>query len=195
MRGLIFSLTFLLFSFLMPPAMAASAVFAGGCFWCMEAVYQDVDGVDSVVSGFTGGSHPKPTYNGAHTGHYEAVLVNYDAAVISYQALLDLFWVNVDPFDAGGQFCDRGDSYRPALFVATPAERAQAQASKTQVVQRFPTPAVVVPILERAEFHAVEEGHQDYYMKNPVRYKYYRYRCGRDERLQSIWGDQAGSGH
>lgn len=192
MRGVIYSVCGLMLSFFVPPTMAATAVFAGGCFWCMEAAYQDVDGVGDVVSGFTGGSHPRPTYNGAHTGHYEAVLVNYDETVISYQQLLDLFWLNVDPFDGGGQFCDRGDSYRPALFVATPAERAQAQNSSQHVIQEFPSEAVLVPVLERAEFFAVEEGHQDYYLKNPVRYKYYRYRCGRDERLQSIWGSRAG---
>ncbi|MEE4661553.1 MAG: peptide-methionine (S)-S-oxide reductase MsrA, partial [Halieaceae bacterium] len=105
-------------------AGAATAVFAGGCFWCMEAAYQEVPGVSDVVSGFTGGSHPNPTYNGAHTGHYEAVEVTYDPGQISFEQLLVLFWANVDPFDGDGQFCDRGESYRPAIFVAGDGERA-----------------------------------------------------------------------
>jgi peptide-methionine (S)-S-oxide reductase len=193
MRGVIFSVSLLMLSIFVQPAMAASAVFAGGCFWCMESDYQDVDGVSSVVSGFTGGSHPKPTYNGAHTGHYEAVLVNYDETVISYQQLLDLFWVSIDPFDGGGQFCDRGDSYRPALFVATAEEKRLAQASRQRVVTQFPKQTVNTPVLDRHEFFPVEEGHQDYYLKNPIRYKYYRYGCGRDKRLEAVWGAASGS--
>ena len=173
---------------------AATAAFAGGCFWCMEAAYQDVEGVEDVVSGFTGGTHPNPTYKGAHDGHYEAILVTYDPDRISYRELLDLFWVNVDPFDDGGQFCDRGESYRPAVFVGNEDERALAESSRQQVVDRFPDQEVRTPILPRADFFTVEEGHQDYYLKNPLRYKFYRFNCGRDKRLQQIWGDAAGGG-
>ena len=195
MRRTIFSVSLVLLCLLSLPARADTVVFAGGCFWCMESAYQDVEGVSEVVSGFTGGSHQNPTYKGAHTGHYEAVLVSYDADVISYRDLLDLYWVNVDPFDDGGQFCDRGESYRPALFVATSSERALAEASRQRVISQFPEQAVVAPVLSRSKFFPVVEGHQDYYRKNPVRYKYYRYRCGRDQRLQEIWGDAAGGRH
>ncbi len=170
-----------------PGAWSASAIFAGGCFWCMEAAYQDVPGVTDVVSGFSGGSHPNPTYKGAHDGHYEVVLVNYDPARISFETLLDLYWVNVDPFDRGGQFCDRGESYRTAIFVDGDDERALAEASKAEVVALYPGQEVVTPILPRAKFFPVEEGHQDYYMKNPLRYKYYRFGCGRDRRLDQVW--------
>ena len=171
------------------PALAASAVFAGGCFWCMESAYQEVEGVSDVVSGFSGGSHPRPTYQGAHTGHYEVVLVTYDPGVISYRELLDVYWRNIDPFDAGGQFCDRGESYRAALFVADEDERKLAEATRQRVSEQFPQQKLVTKILERARFFPVEDSHQDYYLKNPIRYKYYRYGCGRDQRLEELWGD------
>ena len=171
------------------PALAASAVFAGGCFWCMESAYQEVEGVSDVVSGFSGGSHPRPTYQGAHTGHYEVVLVTYDPRVISYRELLDVYWRNIDPFDAGGQFCDRGESYRAALFVADEEERKLAEATRQRVSEQFPQQKMVTKILERARFFPVEDSHQDYYLKNPIRYKYYRYGCGRDQRLEELWGD------
>ena len=172
-------------------AIAATAVFAGGCFWCMESAYQDVPGVSDVISGFTGGTHPSPTYSGAHNGHYEAVLVSFKPAQISYQQLLDLYWRNIDPFDAGGQFCDRGESYRAAIFVADGLEKQQALASRDAVIERFPGRQVVTEVLPRAEFFPVEEAHQDYYKKNPLRYKYYRYGCGRDARLEDVWGSAA----
>ncbi len=166
---------------------SASAIFAGGCFWCMESAYQEVPGVTDVVSGFSGGSHPNPTYKGAHDGHYEVVRVEYDPAKISYEQLLILYWVNVDPFDAGGQFCDRGESYRSAIFVETDAERALAERSLARVRALFPEQAVVTPILPRAKFFPVEAYHQDYYLKTPLRYRYYRYGCGRDKRLDAVW--------
>jgi peptide-methionine (S)-S-oxide reductase len=169
-------------------ATAATAVFAGGCFWCMESAYQDVTGVTDVISGFTGGTHPSPTYSGAHSGHYEAVLVSFNPEQISYQQLLDLYWRNIDPFDAGGQFCDRGESYRAAIFVADGLEKQQALASRDAVIEQFPGRQVVTEVLARAEFFPVEEAHQDYYKKNPLRYKYYRYGCGRDPRLEEVWG-------
>jgi peptide-methionine (S)-S-oxide reductase len=169
-------------------ATAATAVFAGGCFWCMESAYQDVPGVTDVISGFSGGTHPNPSYSGAHTGHYEAVLVSYNPEQISYQQLLDLYWRNIDPFDAGGQFCDRGESYRAAIFVADDGEKQKAVATREAVIAQFPAQQVVTEVLPRSEFFPVEEAHQDYYKKNPLRYQYYRRGCGRDPRLEKIWG-------
>lgn len=166
---------------------ADTAIFAGGCFWCMEADFQDVEGVTDVVSGFTGGTSRNPTYDGDHKGHYEAVRITYDPAVISYQALLDRYWVNIDPFDDAGQFCDKGPSYRAALFVSED-QRALAEASRQRVIDRFPDQRVVTEVLPAATFYPVGEHHQDYYRKNPLRYKYYRYRCGRDGRLADVWG-------
>ncbi len=168
-------------------AWSASAVFAGGCFWCMEAAYQGVPGVTDVVSGFSGGTHPNPTYGGAHDGHYEVVQVDYDPAQISFAQLLDIYWANVDPFDGGGQFCDRGESYRPAVFVETQQERSLAESSLAVVRGMFPQQTIAAPILPRARFFPVEEYHQDYYLKNPVRYKYYRWGCGRQRRLDEVW--------
>jgi peptide-methionine (S)-S-oxide reductase len=173
------------------PVHADKAVFAGGCFWCVEALYQDVEGVTGAVSGFTGGTLKNPTYSGNHSGHYEAVEVTYDPAVISYQDLLDLYWVNIDPFDDRGQFCDKGPSYRSAIFADGAGQRQQAEASKAQVEARFPKQSVVTELLPAAQFWPVEEYHQDYYKKNPIRYRYYRFGCGRDARLQKIWGEDA----
>ncbi|MEE4143919.1 MAG: peptide-methionine (S)-S-oxide reductase MsrA [Halieaceae bacterium] len=164
------------------------AMFAGGCFWCMEAAYQGREGVTDVVSGFTGGSVPNPTYQGNHAGHFEAIRVTYDPAVVSYQQLLDLYWVNVDPFDNAGQFCDKGPSYRSAIFPATEQEMALAQRSLAVVAERFAPKTVHTEIRQAGQFWPVEEYHQDYFLKNPVRYKYYRWNCGRDQRLKQIWG-------
>ena len=172
-------------------AHAATAVFAGGCFWCVEALYQEVEGVSDVVSGFTGGTLPNPTYSGNHDGHWEAVRVEYDPAVVSYRELLDLYWVNIDPFNARGQFCDKGPSYRAAIFVADDRERRLAEASKRAVESRFPGRDIETDILPAGRFWLVEAHHQDYYKKNPIRYRFYRSRCGRDARLESIWGDDA----
>ena len=175
-------------------AQAATAVLAGGCFWCMESDFEKLDGVSDVVSGFSGGTHPDPTYRGAHTGHYEAVLITYDPKVVDYQGLLDHFWVNIDPFDARGQFCDKGHSYLAAIFVANDEERKLAEKSKQKVIEMFPDEKVVMPILPSATFFPIkgdEAHHQDYYKNNPLRYKYYRYGCGRDQRLKDIWGEKA----
>ncbi len=175
-----------------PAAQAAKAVLAGGCFWCMEADFEKLDGVTDVVSGFTGGSHPNPTYNGAHTGHYEAVEITYDPAAIDYQGILDHFWVNHDPFDDRGQFCDKGHEYLAAIFVANDEQRRLAEASRQKVVERFAGRTVVTPILPLATFYPIrgdESYHQDFYKKNPLRYKTYRWGCGRDRRLADIWGD------
>ncbi len=175
-------------------AYSATAVLAGGCFWCMESDFEKLPGVSDVVSGFSGGTHPDPTYRGAHDGHYEAVLITYDPAVVDYQGILDHFWVNHDPFDARGQFCDKGHSYLAAIFVANDEERALAEKSKQQVIEMFPGQKVITPILPSATFFPIkgkEEGHQDYYKKNPIRYKLYRHGCGRDDRLKDVWGDKA----
>lgn len=175
------------------PAMAgsATALFAGGCFWCMESAYEEQDGVTGVVSGFTGGTLKKPTYSGNHAGHFEAVEVTYDPTVVSYQELLDLFWRNIDPFDDTGQFCDKGSSYRSAIFPATAAQREMAEQSKAAVAARFGGQEVYTEVLDAGAFWPVEDHHQDYYLKNPVRYKYYRWNCGRDQRLQQLWGSDA----
>ncbi len=176
-----------------PIAWADKAVFAGGCFWCMEADFEKLSGVSDVISGFTGGTHPSPTYSGKHDGHYEAIQVTYDPEVISYQQLLDYFWLNIDPFDTKGQFCDKGSSYLSAIFVANDTERQLAEASKQSVVAKFPNNEVVTPILTLATFYPItghESYHQDYYKNNPLRYKYYRWNCGRDQRLKEIWGDK-----
>ena len=173
-------------------AETATALFAGGCFWCMESDYQDQKGVSDVVSGFTGGTLQNPTYSGNHQGHFEAIEVTYDPSVISYQQLLDLFWVNIDPFDNAGQFCDKGFSYRSAIFPANARERELAEQSQAAVAAKFPDAEVYTEIRDASEFWPVEEYHQDYYLKNPVRYKYYRWNCGRDQRLKEIWGAAAG---
>jgi peptide-methionine (S)-S-oxide reductase len=173
---------------------AATATFAGGCFWCMESDFEKLQGVKDVISGFTGGTAKNPTYRGDHSGHYEAVQVSYDPDKVSYQSLLDYYWVNVDPFDARGQFCDKGPSYLSAIFVANEDERQLAEHSRAKVVAQFPDKKVVTPILAASTFYPImgdESYHQDYYKTNPVRYNFYRYSCGRDSRLKEIWGDRA----
>jgi len=177
---------------------AESAIFAGGCFWCMESDFEKVEGVTDVVSGFTGGTAKDPTYFGDHTGHYEAVLVTYDPNKVSYQKLLDYYWVNIDPFDAKGQFCDKGPSYRSAIFVADEEQKRLAEQSRERVVEEFPGMTVVTPILPVSTFYPIkgkESYHQDYYKKSPLKYKFYRYSCGRDQRLEEIWGERATVGH
>lgn len=173
---------------------ADKAIFAGGCFWCMESDFEKLEGVTDVISGFTGGSLENPTYNGNHTGHYEAVEVTYDPKKVTFQALLDHYWVNIDPFDNRGQFCDKGSSYLSAIFVANTKERQFAELSKQKVITQFPDKKVVTPILATTTFYPIkgdESYHQDYYKNNPVRYKLYRWNCGRDQRLKDIWGNKA----
>ncbi len=169
---------------------ADKAVFAGGCFWCVEAAYQDVPGVTDAVSGFTGGELQNPTYNGNHRGHFEAVEVSFDPAIISYQQLLDIFWVNIDPFDNRGQFCDKGPSYRSAVF-ASDEQKFEALASRQQVSDQFPEKTIYTEVHPVSRFWPVENYHQDYYKKNPIRYKLYRTGCRRDSRLRAIWGSTA----
>jgi len=175
-------------------ALADKAIFAGGCFWCMESDFEKLDGVTDVISGFTGGTLVNPTYSGNHRGHYEAVEITYDPAKVSYKELLQYYWVNIDPFDDRGQFCDKGFSYKSAIFVANDSERKLAEQSLAVVKKQFPDKKVVTPVLDQSVFYPIkgnESYHQDYYKNNPVRYKYYRWSCGRDQRLKEIWGDKA----
>lgn len=176
-----------------PNAFADKAVFAGGCFWCMESDFEKLEGVTDVISGFTGGTAKNPTYQGDHTGHYEAVEVTYDPKKVSYKQLLDHYWVNIDPFDARGQFCDKGSEYLSAIFVANKKERILAEKSRHAVVKQFPKQKVITPILKASTFYPIkgkESYHQNYYKTYSVRYKYYRWSCGRDQRLKDIWGDK-----
>ncbi|MEP0393012.1 MAG: peptide-methionine (S)-S-oxide reductase MsrA [Erythrobacter sp.] len=171
----------------------ATAVFAMGCFWCAEADFEKLDGVVAVVSGYTGGELKDPTYRQVthgDTGHYEAVLVTYDESKLSYDDLLATFWTNIDPFDANGQFCDKGTSYRAAIFPRSDSETEAANKSKEQRNEELQEEPVTA-ILPRATFYKAEEYHQDYYKKNPIRYGIYRSRCGRDARLADIWGSSS----
>lgn len=189
--GLVLSASMLFYVSL---ANADKAVLAGGCFWCMESDFEKLPGVTDVISGFTGGEVENPTYRGNHEGHYEAVEVTYDAEQVSYQEILDHYWVNIDPFDARGQFCDKGSSYLSAVFVVNEEERTLAEQSKQAVVDEFPKQTVVTPILTASTFYPIkgnESYHQDYYKNNPLRYNAYRWNCGRDQRLKEIWGDRA----
>lgn len=187
------------------PAMADRAYLAGGCFWYVEADFERVPGVRGVVSGYTGGTTPNPTYEEVsreRSGHYEAVEIDYDPAAISYAEILYLFFRSVNPTDPGGQFCDRGDSYRTAIFVANAAERAAAEAA-SEAAGRVLGKTIVTPVLEAGPFWPAEDYHQDYYKgtrivltrAGPQRqsdaYKFYRAECGRDQRLRELWGKAA----
>ena len=171
-----------------PPSRAGleEAVFAGGCFWCMEHDMGAIPGVVEVMSGYTGGRNANPTYQN-HPGHYEAVRVRFDPNVISYRQLVDRYWLYTDPTDGGGQFCDRGSSYRPAIFV-TPQQRADAEASKRAVIESGRVNGrVITPILPLGAFTEAEEYHRDYARRNPERYAGYRAGCGRDRVLRQVW--------
>ena len=189
-------LIFLLLPILLFSATTASAdkaILAGGCFWCMESDFEKLEGVIDVVSGFTGGTIKNPTYNGNHDGHFEAVEITYDPNKVSYKQLLDHYWVNIDPFDAEGQFCDKGPSYLSAIFVATEAEKKIAEQSKKEIAKKFPKKQIITPILNTSIFYPIkgaESYHQNYYKNNPIRYKAYRWNCGRDKRLKTLWGDK-----
>jgi len=171
----------------------ATATFAGGCFWCMEGPFDEIDGVISTTSGYTGGHKLDPTYeqvSAGSTGHVEAVQVVYDPTLVDYDKLLEIFWRNVDPLDDGGQFCDRGDQYRTAIFYHTDEQRQQAEASKRVLDSKGILPGkIVTQIVKAGEYYDAEDYHQDYYQRNPLRYNYYRFSCGRDRRLTQLWGD------
>jgi len=180
------------------PALAATekATFAGGCFWCMEPPYDVLPGVISTTSGYIGGKTVNPTYeqvSSGATGHTEAVQVVYDPAKVSYEKLLEVFWVNIDPTVKDRQFCDAGTQYRTGIFYHGEAQRKAAEASKAALEKSKPFKApIVTPIEMAGTFYPAEGYHQDYYVKNPVRYKFYRNGCGRDARLKELWGDKAG---
>ena len=167
-----------------------TAIFAAGCFWCVEEAFDKVAGVVETTSGYTGGVLPNPTYeqvSAGNTGHAEALRVKYDPKRVSYEQLLDTFWHNVDPFDAGGQFCDRGSSYRGAIFVMNDEEERLAKASKEKVAEQF-NRAVATEIVRATPFYPAEGYHQDYHSKNPLRYSFYKWNCGRAQRLEQVWG-------
>jgi peptide-methionine (S)-S-oxide reductase len=172
----------------------AVATFAGGCFWCMEPPFDTLDGVLSTTSGYTGGSVENPTYeqvSAGGTGHAEAIEVRYDPDRVSYEELLEVFWRNIDPTAVDRQFCDRGSQYRSGIFVHNAAQRQAAERSKAELEASKPFDGpIVTEIADAGPFYAAESYHQNYYKKNPIRYKYYRFSCGRDQRLEELWGSE-----
>lgn len=170
-----------------------SVVLGGGCFWCIEADYEKLDGVMDVISGYAGGHVKNPTYkqvSAGGSGHIEVVKVTYDANKISYSQILDYFWRQIDPTRDDGQFCDRGPQYRPAIFYENETQKKLALASIKQVEQTKPfTQPLKVELIQASEFYPAEDYHQDYYKKNPIRYNFYRYNCGRDARIEQLWGE------
>ncbi len=177
-------------------ARLEKATFAGGCFWCMVHPFDELPGVVSVTSGYTGGTKTDPTYeevSAGTTGHAESVEIAFDPAKIGYEKLLDVFWHNVDPTTKDREFCDVGHQYRTAIFYHDEHQRRLAEASKQTLEKSKPFPGpIVTEIVPASTFYPAEEYHQNYYKKNPVRYKYYRWGCGRDKRLQELWGSAAG---
>ncbi len=171
----------------------AKATFAGGCFWCMEPPFDKLPGVVSTTSGYTGGKKLNPTYrevSDGDTGHAEAVQIVYDPAKISYQQLLNVFWRNIDPTVKDQQFCDHGSQYRTGIFAHGDEQKKQADASKAALMKAKPFKAdIVTEITAASTFYPAEDYHQDYYLKNPVKYKFYRFNCGRDARLKELWGE------
>ena len=177
------------------PALAAEekAIFAGGCFWCVEDAFDKIDGVEATVSGYAAGNTDNPTYetvSAGGTGHAEVVEVTFDSDTVSYQELLYVFWRNIDPFVANRQFCDEGDSYRSALLPLNDEQRELAEASKADIAERFDQP-IETTIEDPGTFYPAEDYHQNYYQKNKVRYTFYKNACGRPDRLKEIWGDEA----
>lgn len=170
----------------------AKAYFAGGCFWCMEEAFEKVDGVIAVVSGYMGGSVPNPTYeqvSDGRTGHAESIEVTYDPAKVTYRKLLDVFWRNIDPITPNAQFCDHGNQYRSVVFYTTEEEKRLSEESKGAIEQSKKLPApIVTQLVQASTFYPAEDYHQDYYKKNPLRYKYYKFSCGRAQRLEALWG-------
>ncbi len=174
---------------------AETAVFAGGCFWCVEEAFDGVDGVIDTTSGYAGGHVEQPTYEQVvtgDTGHAEVVRVRYDPARVDYETLLDTFWRNIDPFDGGGQFCDRGSSYRSVIFTTSEAQAAAAQASRAALAEQFGRP-IATEIRPLEAFYPAEDYHQNYHQEHAVTYRFYKWNCGRSQRLHEIWGDREGS--
>ena len=175
-----------------PEGQYAKATFAGGCFWCMEPPFDKLDGVISTTSGYTGGHKTNPTYeevSAGGTGHAEAIQVLYDPSKVNYATLLEVYWRNIDPTTPDRQFCDHGDQYRPAIYYHNEDQQRLIEESKKKVeATKSFSESIVTEISLAEEFYPAEEYHQDYYQKNPVRYKFYRYSCGRDQRLEELWG-------
>ncbi len=176
-----------------PEGNFAKATFAGGCFWCMEHPFDELDGVVSTTSGYTGGHTVDPTYpevSAGGTGHTEAVQIEYDPTKVTYEELLKVYWRNVDPTTPDAQFCDHGNQYRPEIFYHTEEQQQLAEASRTHIekTKTFPEP-IVIEITQGTTFYPAEDFHQNYYQTNPLRYKFYRLACGRDSRLAELWGD------
>lgn len=174
----------------LPGTLLATATFAGGCFWCMEPPFEGQDGVVSVTAGYTGGQTKNPSYkevSAGGTGHAEAVQIVYDPAKISYEKLLQIFWRNIDPLAVNRQFCDVGRQYRSAIFYHDGQQKAAALESRDRL-QKMRGWKIATEIVPAGAFYRAEEYHQDYYRKNPIRYKFYRQGCGRDQRLQELWG-------
>tara|TARA_Y100001968_G_scaffold13975_1_gene11310 strand:- start:134 stop:742 length:609 start_codon:yes stop_codon:yes gene_type:complete len=171
-------------------AESEEAIFAGGCFWCLEHDLEELDGVVSAESGYSGGDLTNPTYEN-HIGHQEVVKVSFDPKVISYKDLLQQYWVNIDPFDDKGQFCDRGDSYKPVIFTSNQEQKSDAKESKEKISMALNTPLeqIKVDIIDSKAFWIAEKYHQDFAVKNPLKYKFYRTSCGRDNRLKKVWGE------
>lgn len=173
------------------PEGKAVAIFAGGCFWCMEPPFDKLDGVEATISGYTDGDIDNPTYqqvSAGYTGHTEGVKIVYDPAKVSYQTLLDVFWINIDPTAEARQFCDAGTQYRSGIYPLNAEQQQLAEASKAKVAAEFGT--VYTEIKPATTYYPAEEYHQNYYQKNSVRYNYYRYSCGRDKQLKKLWGDR-----
>ena len=174
-----------------PAAKTAIATFAGGCFWCMESDFDKVSGVIRTTSGYIGGKTPDPTYqqvSAGGTGHAEAIQIVFDPAKVTYAQLLDVFWRNIDPLAKDRQFCDSGDQYRSAVFFHDEAQRRLADASLKKIAAQFAPRQVHTQVAAATRFYPAEDYHQDYYLKNPTRYKFYRWNCGRDRRLEELWG-------
>jgi len=174
------------------PGKTETAILAGGCFWCIESDYEKLNGVYAAVSGYIGGHVKNPTYkqvSSGRSGHIEAVKITYDPEVISYSKILDYFWRHIDPTRNDGQFCDSGNQYRPAIFYLNQKQKELAIQSteKTRKTKPFKA-ALKVELIKATEFYPAEKYHQDYYKKNPIRYRFYRYRCGRDSRIEELWG-------
>ncbi len=185
----IFTIIFTLF-FISVSAASKTAIFAGGCFWCMEPPYDKLDGVEQTISGYVGGNLKNPTYKQVSTGmtgHYEALQIIYDDTKVNYDTLLNVLWKNIDPFDDQGQFCDRGSQYRSAIFYLDEEQKKIAEYNKNKLQNNIGNDhKLLTPIIAASEFYAAEDYHQNYYEKNPLLYKYYRYGCGRDKRLEEV---------
>lgn len=169
----------------------STAIFSGGCFWCMQPPFDKLEGVAYTKAGYTGGQVKNPTYeqvSAGSTGHRESIEVFYDPHIITYKKLLEVFWKNIDPLDGNGQFCDKGDQYRSAIYYTNEEEKKAAEESKKQLIQSGKFKEIYTQILPATEFYDAEDYHQEYYKKNPIRYKFYRFMCGRDKRLEELWG-------